>query len=247
MGALHFEQMAQDYADSRPPYPHELYAHLQGAGVIGPGVRVLEVGAGAGLATRDLVALGCEVTALEPGPRLAAILGERVPAVQVLVSTLEAADLPEGAFDTAVAATALHWVDPATGMPILHRAVRPGGPLAVWRHRFGVDGAPGDFRQRVQQVVDARPPERVTGEDRPRGAGAWRPADHLVTGHFTLVEERRWEWSVDLTADQVGRLFATFSDWTPEEVAQVRRAAVDLGGVVTERYATELHLLRRRL
>jgi 16S rRNA A1518/A1519 N6-dimethyltransferase RsmA/KsgA/DIM1 with predicted DNA glycosylase/AP lyase activity len=32
---------------------------------------VLEVGAGSGLATRDLVAAGCQVTALEPGERLA--------------------------------------------------------------------------------------------------------------------------------------------------------------------------------
>jgi hypothetical protein len=40
-------------------------------------------------------------------------------------------------------------------------------------------------------------------------------------------------------------LFATFSDWTTAEAAEVEQAVVDLGGRVTEHYQTMLHVLRR--
>ena len=43
---MHFERMAGDYLDSRPPYPEAVYQTLRAAGVIGPGIRVLEIGAG---------------------------------------------------------------------------------------------------------------------------------------------------------------------------------------------------------
>lgn len=44
---------------------------------------------------------------------------------------------------------------------------------------------------------------------------------------------------------QMGRLFATFSDGTRDEVARAEQAAEELGGSVTEHYSTILHLLVR--
>jgi hypothetical protein len=49
-----------------------------------------------------------------------------------------------------------------------------------------------------------------------------------------------------LSTDQVTRLFSTFSGWTDKEVAAIRVAADDCGGVVTEHYESLLHLLIRR-
>ena len=76
---MHFERMAAEYAGARPPYPTGMYELLESEGVIGRGVRVLEVGAGSGLATRDLVCAGCAVTAVEPGRELARLLQQDVP------------------------------------------------------------------------------------------------------------------------------------------------------------------------
>jgi SAM-dependent methyltransferase len=139
---MHFERMAAEYATARPPYPRAVFEALAGRGVIGSGVRVVEVGAGSGLATGDLVAAGSHVTALEPGERLARLLRVAVPTATVIVTRLEDADLPDGSFDSAVAATSMHWVDLRVGLPILHRALRPGGWLAVWRSVFGDDAVP---------------------------------------------------------------------------------------------------------
>ncbi|MDT0188326.1 class I SAM-dependent methyltransferase [Microbacterium sp. ARD31] len=241
MSGSHFEEIATEYAVARPPYPDVVFDTLEQAGAIGPGRRVLDVGAGAGLATGPIVERGSEVVALEPGPGLAAILGEAVPAAEVVVSSLEEAHLAPADFDAVVSATAMHWVDLAVGLPKLHRTLRPGGQLAVWRTVFGDDTVRTDFRDRVAAIVAER---GQADDDGPREA---RPtvAELTAGGWFEHLRSEHWGWSIDLDADAVGRLFRTFSDWTASEVAQAERAALDLGGRVTEHYQTVLHLLRR--
>jgi hypothetical protein len=64
-------------------------------------------------------------------------------------------------------------------------------------------------------------------------------------GWFEPVRTEHWPWSIDLSAEQIGLLFKTFSDWTTAEAAAARQAAEDLGGRVTEHYRSVLHLLRR--
>lgn len=245
MSGMHFERMAAAYSTSRPSYPPGLYGVLLAEGVIGGGTRVLEVGAGTGLATRELVGAGSVVVALEPGPGLAAILGREVPGASVVPARLEDAELPGGAFDSVVAATSMHWVDLTVGLPKLHAALRPSGWLAVWRHRFGDDRADTDFRRRVGQVVAARTGRaEVSGsrrDDRPT------MSELVEGGWFEPVRSETWRWSIELDADRVRRLFRTFSDWNGAEVEAVGRAVEELGGVVTEHYQTVLHLLRRSM
>jgi SAM-dependent methyltransferase len=239
---MHFERIAAQYDGARPPYPSGLYDLLADQGVIGPGTRVLEVGAGSGLATRELVRAGSDVVAIEPGPELARLLGREVPEASVLVTRLEDATLPDGSFGSAVAATSMHWVDLSIGLPRLHAALRPGGRLAVWRHRFGDDSVDTEFRRRVAQVVAQRVRRELGGprvDDRPTmddlAAGGW----------FEPERTEHWRWSIDLDTDHVRRLFRTFSDWSGPEVDAVARAADELGGVVTEHYQSTLHLLAR--
>lgn len=47
----HFNRMAELYDRARPPYPEALWERLISLGVLRPGVRVLEFGAGTGHAT----------------------------------------------------------------------------------------------------------------------------------------------------------------------------------------------------
>src|SRR5262245_2144681 len=72
---LSFEERADDYRQARPPYPAEVYELLADRCGLGPGARVVEIGPGTGQATRELLARGAVLTAVEPGVRLAAHLG----------------------------------------------------------------------------------------------------------------------------------------------------------------------------
>jgi hypothetical protein len=127
------------------------------------------------------------------------------------------------------------------GLPVLHRALRPSGRLAVFRTIFGDQTVPTTpFRERVERVVSARPGQPETaarGEERPTVEELTR------TGWFTHVDTMRWGWSVDLSTAQVRRLFSTFSNWTPTEVEAAAAAAAECGGTVTEHYRTILHVL----
>jgi SAM-dependent methyltransferase len=241
VGWQHFERLAADYASARPPYPAVVFDVLRSEGVIGPGLRVLEVGAGAGLATRELVASGSHVVALEPGEALCSLLEDSVPGVQVLTSRFEEVDLAAAGFDSVVAATAMHWVDLSVGLPKAHDVLRPGGALAVFRTVFGDDTYDTEFRDRVRQIVSER--NVATSGSSPE---AGPTMDDLSAGaFFEPVRSESWPWSVELTTDQVTSLFRTFSDWKDEEVDAVRVAADACGGVVTEHYRCVLHLLRR--
>ena len=238
---MHFERMAAEYAGARPPYPTGMYELLESEGVIGRGVRVLEVGAGSGLATRDLVCAGCAVTAVEPGRELARLLQQDVPEADARLARLEDVELPAGAFDSVVAASSMHWVDLSVALPKLHAALRPDGWLAVWRHRFGDESVDTEFRRRVERIVDQRPshdPGARGSDDRPT------MEELTVDGWFEPVRTELWRWSVDLDIDAVRRLFRTFSDWSDEEVESAAQAVEELGGVVTEHYRTVLHLLK---
>ena len=245
MSWQHFERSATDYASARPPYPAAIFEVLRSERVIGPGLRVLEVGAGAGLATRELAASGSQVVALEPGPDLCSLLEGAVPGVRIVTSRFEEADLPPGAFDSVVAATSMHWVDLSVGLPKAHDVLRPGGFLAVFRTVFGDDTYDTEFRDIVGQIVARR---RATPESPPRESPREsRPtvAELSAGGYFEPVRSERWQWGVELTTDQVTGLFRTFSDWNDAEVDAVRAGADACGGLVTEHYQSVLHLLRR--
>lgn len=150
--------------------------------------------------------------------------------------------LPEGTFDSAIAATSVHWVDLSIGLPKIHAVLRPLGWLAVWRTVFGDDSVDTPFRGQVEQIV---------AERRNRDAAASRAPDRpsmeelTAGGWFEPVRSERWRWSINLTTDQVRRLFRTFSDWSSAEADAAARAADQLGGRVTEHYQSVLHLLRR--
>jgi SAM-dependent methyltransferase len=241
VSGTHFEQMAAEYARARPPYPDVVFETLEQAGVIGSGRRVLEVGAGAGLATVPLLERGCDVVTLEPGEQLAAILATVAPTASVVVSGLEDAELAEAGFDSVVSATAMHWVDLSVGLPAMHRALRPGGQLAVWRTVFGDETVSTEFRSAVAAIVS----RRGLSSDGPTREARPTVAELTAGGWFEHVRSEHWRWSISLEAEAIGRLFATFSDWTAAEVAEAEQAAVDLGGRVVEHYQSVLHLFRR--
>jgi SAM-dependent methyltransferase len=129
-----FNEVPELYDRVRPGYPDEMFADLVTITGIGGRSAVLEVGCGTGQATRSLAALGCSVTAVEPGTEMAALARQRVAAfgnVNVETSTFEQWDADGRRFDVLVAAASWHWVDPSVGWRRAHDVLRPGGWMAL--------------------------------------------------------------------------------------------------------------------
>jgi SAM-dependent methyltransferase len=88
---------------------------------------VLDLGAGTGKLTRGLVALGLEVTAVEPLPEMRAY----IPGA--LAGSAEDIPLPDASVDAVFAGQAFHWFDPDRALPEIVRVLRPGGTVGlIW-------------------------------------------------------------------------------------------------------------------
>src|SRR3954469_21118450 len=70
---------------------------------VAPGGRVLDVGAGTGALTGELLDRGLDVVAAEPSPEFAAALRERYPQVEVHQAPAESRPLDDDACDAALA------------------------------------------------------------------------------------------------------------------------------------------------
>jgi SAM-dependent methyltransferase len=128
-----FGEAAQEYDRVRPTYPTALVDDVlaYAGSVTGPGV--LDVGAGTGRATLAFAARGVPVTAVEPDPRMAAVLADRARGlpVTVHVGPFETFAVVRP-FDMLTCAQAWHWIDPARRWDLAADAVRPGGTVALF-------------------------------------------------------------------------------------------------------------------
>jgi SAM-dependent methyltransferase len=129
-----FDEVAEIYHRVRPGYPDEVFADLAAIAGIGASSSVFEVGCGTGQATGSLASLGCSVTAVEPGPGMAALASRNLAGltnVEVEVSRFEDQEDRGRRFDALVAASAWHWVDPRVGWARAHTLLRREGAVAL--------------------------------------------------------------------------------------------------------------------
>ncbi|QIG44902.1 class I SAM-dependent methyltransferase [Nocardioides anomalus] len=130
--ARSFGGVADAYHRGRPTYPREAVVWLTGEQPL----RVLELGAGTGKLTEQLVALGHDVHATEPDAQMLALLQKNLPDVRVSQSTAEEIPAGDGSYDVVVSAQAFHWFDPARALPEIARVLRPHGRVSlVWNQR----------------------------------------------------------------------------------------------------------------
>ncbi|MEE6259975.1 class I SAM-dependent methyltransferase [Plantactinospora sonchi] len=125
-----FGAAATAYAAHRPDYAQ---AAARWALEPAPGSRVLDLGAGTGKLTATLVAMGADVTAVEPDPAMLTELRRALPDVHALSGSAEAIPLPDASVDAVLAGNAMHWFDMAVAGPEIARVLVPGGILAgLW-------------------------------------------------------------------------------------------------------------------
>jgi SAM-dependent methyltransferase len=127
--AASFGSVAKAYADHRPGYPAEAVAWLVGTK---PGT-VLELGAGTGKLTTEVLGLGHEVLATDPSNQMLHHVAQTAPAAHRVAATAEHIPLPTSSVDVVVAGQAFHWFDRDRSLREIARVLRPGGVLGlIW-------------------------------------------------------------------------------------------------------------------
>jgi ubiquinone/menaquinone biosynthesis C-methylase UbiE len=152
-----FAKVAESYERRRPSYKPELVAWVVERLGIGPETTVVDVGAGTGKLTRQLVPTGARVIAVEPLDEMRAQLQAVVPKAEALAGSAEELPLPDASADVITAAAAIHWFDLDRALPEFHRVLRPGGALAVFSQ--GRDLRNDPLQAAVQEIVGGYLPD----------------------------------------------------------------------------------------
>jgi len=206
------------YDSIRPEYPAAVYERLQEVCGLASGTWTLEIGAGSGLATRELIALGANpLVAIEPDQALADQLRHVVNStdarVDVHVASFEEFMLPDHTFDLAVAATSFHWVDPSVGLAKVRSVLRPAGAWAMWWNVFGDPDRDDPFHDATHGLMAPLHQSPSAGESGkpPYSLDTETRMGELSAPGFERIDHRLMRWSVVYGPDEIRALYGTFS------------------------------------
>lgn len=197
-----FGAAAGEYERARPSYPPAAIDHLVSRLGLRPGTTVLDLGAGTGKLTRQLVPSGATVVAIEPVAAMRDQLRAAVPDVEVLDCTAEQISWRDADADAVVAGQAFHWFDAPVALVEIHRVLREGGGLGlVWNKR--------DEREPwVARLTEILAPHEG---DAPRERkGGWK-APFTEGGLFSALEEIEFPHTQTLDAEGLVDRIASMS------------------------------------
>jgi SAM-dependent methyltransferase len=214
---LSFDSVADVYERTRPMYAPDALAFIAKRFDFGAGLdsrTVLDLGAGTGKLTRQLVALGADVVAVEPGDAMRAVLERVVPQARVLAGSAEQIPLPDASVDVVTAGQAFHWFRVGEALAEMHRVLRPGGGFAVlWNHWDDDDPLTHGLNELLH---------RLRPEDMHEGPEDWK-AIFAGSPLFGEPDERTFPHRERLDADTIAGRVASVSivaAATPEERAR---------------------------
>ncbi|GAB7068464.1 class I SAM-dependent methyltransferase [Mycobacterium hodleri] len=154
-----FGSVADDYDRYRPRYPQALIARL----VPSPGLSVLDVGAGTGISSAQLVSAGADVLAVEPDEQMAARC--RAKGIPVERSTFEQWQPRGRTFDLVTFGQSFHWVDPDVALPKLAALLGSGGRLALMWNRITANDSMRRGLERISAEYGVTTPASTSGNN----------------------------------------------------------------------------------
>ena len=99
------------------------------------GLRVLELGCGAGDLSVELLHRGARLTALDISPGMVQLARARAGGATFVVAPAEETGLPDASFDLVLGKWVLHHVDVAAAAREVHRLLRPGGRAVFFENQ----------------------------------------------------------------------------------------------------------------
>lgn len=238
-----YEHVAAAYEQGRPSYPQAVLERIVERSQVAVGSPVLDLAAGTGKWTRQLLETGADIHAVEP----VEAFRERLHELPVVVhsGTAEAIPLADGSMNLVTVAAAFHWFDAQRALPEIARVLRPGGTLAIlWNER--------DQRDPIQRALTELLEPKRRSEPR-QSDETWRAAFSTTTS-FTPLEREDFLHFHGFTADRlvervnsISFIAALPGGERDELLARVRALAVDQPESFELPHITHLYLTARQL
>lgn len=209
---LGFDAVPEVYDRARPHYPRELFRDL--FALLPEQPEVIEVGPGTGQATRDLLAHGASVHAIELGPNLATRLRENLPSADLRITVGDFERIPRArpAADALVSATAYHWIPSPANVDRPAALLRPGGVAAIIDLVQITSDVDRGFFDACQPVYErygeghTGPPAPTADQVDPSMRAAFDTDDR-----FHDVELRTYRWDQTYSAAEYRDLMVSYS------------------------------------
>ena len=173
-----FDPVAADYDAGRPSYPDGVFAEIERAAGALRGARVLDVGAGTGIATRQLAARGARTVAIDFGRLMLRRARARGPGLTCLQADGNALPIRSESVNLTCFAQSWHWFDQHRASREVVRVLRPGGWWAAWWSHAWADGQL--WFDTYQEVMEAACP----GYRRHHRDPDWSKESIASTGRF---------------------------------------------------------------
>jgi len=214
-----FGGAAHNYDAHRPRYPDRLIDDVLASGAR----RLLDVGAGTGIASMQFIERGLDVLAVEPDTRMASVA--QAKGIPLEIAQFEQWDPAGRRFDRVVFAASFHWVDPAVALPKIRGILSDGGKLAlIWNRLRPTRPTRAEFESIYKDYmdIDAR---SADGE----------PADltELLTRAGFTVSQRSYPHKLHYPTDQWIDIAFTFSNHltlTADKASELRFRMAELIG-----------------
>ena len=209
---LSFNEAAETYDGVRPSYPTDLFDVL--FQMLPSQAEIVEVGPGTGQATKDLLARGASVLAIEIGPAMAAKLRSNLPSdrLRIGVGDFEVMEIVPGEADAVFSATAYHWISREAQTDRPAAILRPGGLVAIV-DLIQVDSPDDAGFFAAAQPIYERYGQGHTGPPAPTRATV-DPAIRSVLDEdrrFDSVAVRRYDWNQTYSASDYRNLMLSYS------------------------------------
>ncbi len=203
---------------------------------------IVELGAGTGIFTRQIIDLGLSVIAVEPLVSMRSALSAAVPEADVRLGSAEDIPLDDHTADTIIASQSFHWFEYRKALDEIHRVLRPGGHLlTVWNVR----DESVDWVDQCAKAIDGHAGDIPRHRDM-----GWRRAINSDI-RFGSIDEWRIDNPLPTTVEGVvdRALSTSFVSALPEarqlEVAeQIRAIVAHLGPSFDYPYTSQLQAWR---
>jgi SAM-dependent methyltransferase len=228
------------YNAARPNYPVGAIEFLITSLGLGATSSVLDLGAGTGIFTRQLLPHVGRLIAVDPSASMRASFAASTPEVAILDGSDVAIPLDDDSVDAVTVAQAFHWFDAPRALTEIHRVLRRGGGLGlIWNERD--ESVPWVAALTSAMEWDVRQPYKV-GMDF---------SQILADGPFVDVERVSFVNSQTLTHDGLTQRVLTTSyiaamdDRARETLMSAVAAVIDeLPEPVVMPYTTDVYVAR---
>ena len=234
---LSFNDAAEIFDEARPSYPAPLFDELFGLLPAEPGI--VEVGPGTGKATKDLLARGASVHAIEIGPEMAAKLRTNLPSrlLRISVGDFELMPIEPGA-DAVFSATAYHWISRGAQTDRPAAILRLGGIVAIV-DLIQVDSPEDSGFFDAAQPIYERYGQGHRGPPAPGRAMVDPPIRAVLQAdrRFDATAVRSYDWNKTYSAADYRNLMLSYSATQMMEESERRRLLDEIETFIRMEYA----------